>query len=185
MHPCAKKGQLILFLALTLLLAVAPQALAQKKEEFKGVDFKKGTVLEIAPHSGIMSGSGLFGIKLGMNYGTLSMEVSAEQVIGQTANLYPIALNFAYNFATSGRLLPYATAGGGLFMTVPTNALGAETVSTMGGNFGGGVRYFFSERFGFRLEGRQFVTSVTSKLNDQSELLMFQEIALGVTFLFH
>lgn len=148
------------------------------------VDLKQGASFEIAPHTGMMGGSGVFGLRLAMNYGSVNLEVSGEQVIGETANMYPISVNFALNLATRGRLLPYGTVGGGLFLTVPTNALGSETVSTMGINFGGGARFYITPTFGFRLEARQYVTSVANELESRDELLIFQEVSLGVTFMF-
>ena len=153
--------------------------------EPRGVDLKRGPLFEVTPHTGMMGGSGLFGLKLGMTYGSVSIEASGEQVIGQTANLYPLFVNLGFNLSTNGRLLPYGLVGGGLLLTVPTNALGAETVSAMGLNVGGGARFFITERFGFRLEVKQFVTSVTGGLTGQEELLMYQEIGLGATFLFN
>jgi len=147
------------------------------------VDLRQGASFEIAPHTGAMNGSGVFGLRMAMNYSSVNLEVSAEQVIGKTANMYPISVNFALNLSTRGRLLPYGTVGGGLFLTVPTNSLGSETVSTMGVNFGGGARFYVTPNFGFRLEARQYITNVTNELESRNELLIFQEISLGVTFL--
>lgn len=170
------------------LLAVAPlwgqNSAPAKAAKPVMVDLKQGASFEIAPHTGMMGGSGVFGLRLAMNYGAVNLEVSGEQVIGETANMYPIAVNFGLNLATRGRLLPYGTVGGGLFLTVPTNALGSETVSTMGINFGGGARFYVTPTFGFRLEARQYVTSVTNELESRDELLIFQEVSLGVTFMF-
>lgn len=149
------------------------------------VDLKEGVSFEIAPHTGAMGGSGLFGLRLSMNYSSVNLEVSGEQVIGETANLYPFSVNFTLNLSTQGRLLPYGTVGGGLFLTVPTNSLGSETISTMGLNFGGGARFYVTPSFGFRVEARQYITSVTNELDSRDELLIFQEISLGVTFMFH
>lgn len=148
------------------------------------VDFGEGVTFEISPHTGLMGSSGTFGLKMLMNYSSLSLEIAGEQVIGRTANLYPISLNAILNLSTRGRLLPYGSVGAGLFLTVPTNALGAETVSTLGINFGGGARYYITRSFGIRLEGKQYITSVSSDRDLKDELLFFQEVSLGVTFLF-
>jgi opacity protein-like surface antigen len=148
------------------------------------VDFGEGVTFEISPHTGLMGSSGTFGLKMLMNYSALSLELAGEQVIGKTANLYPISLNIILNLSTRGRLLPYGAVGAGLFLTVPTNALGAETVSTLGINFGGGARYFITRNFGVRLEGKQYITTVSNGRDLKDELLFFQEVSLGVTFLF-
>jgi opacity protein-like surface antigen len=132
-----------------------------------------------------MGSSGTFGLNLMMTYSSFSLELAAEQVIGRTANLYPISLNVILNLSTRGRLIPYGTVGAGLMLTVPTNALGAETVSTLGLNFGGGARFFITRSFGIRVEGKQYITSVTSTRDIKDDLLFFQEVSLGVTFLFH
>jgi hypothetical protein len=148
------------------------------------VDLGDAFTFEISPHTGLMGSSGTFGLKLLTSYGNFSLEIAGEQVIGKTANLYPISLNIVLNLATRGRLIPYGAVGAGLFMTVPTNALGAETVSTLGLNFGGGARYYITRAFGIRLEGKQYITSVSSSRDLKDELLFFQEVSLGVTFLF-
>jgi len=148
------------------------------------VDFGEGVTFEISPHTGLMGSSGTFGLKMLMNYSSLSLEIAGEQVIGQIANLYPVSLNVILNLSTRGRLIPYGSVGAGLLLTVPTNALGAETVSTLGINFGGGARYYITRSFGVRLEGKQYITSVGSNRDLKDELLFFQEVSLGVTFLF-
>jgi hypothetical protein len=149
------------------------------------VDLANGVAFELTPHTGMMGGSGTFGLNMTMSTGSFSLELAGEQVIGTTGNLYPIFLNVMLNLATRGRLIPYGTVGAGLMLTVPTNALGAETVSTLGISFGGGARYFITRAFGIRLEGKQYITSVSSKRDLKDELLFFQEISAGVTFLFH
>jgi opacity protein-like surface antigen len=147
------------------------------------IDLTKGVHFEISPHTGLMGGRGTFGLKLGMNYGSFSLELAGEQVIGRLANLYPISVNAIVNLTTRGRLIPYGGVGLGLMLTVPTHTIGDETVSTIGLNFGGGARYYVSSVFGFRLEAKQYITSVNSTYEQRSELLFFQEVSLGVTFM--
>ena len=163
--------------------SVLPQVTASLRPPL--VDFGEAVVFEVSPHTGLMGSSGTFGCKLLMTYSSFSLEIAAEQVIGKTANLYPISLNALLNLTTRGRLIPYGCVGAGLWLTVPTNALGAETVSTLGLNFGGGARYFITRSFGVRLEAKQYFTSVSSGRDLKDELLFFQEVSLGVTFLFH
>ena len=148
------------------------------------INLKNGVAFEVSPYTGSMGKSGVFGLRLSMNYSSLNLELSGSQVIGKTANLYPISFNFLLNLSTKGHLLPYGTLGGGLFLVNPTNAIGAETVSTMAINFGGGIRYYITRSFGLRFDAKQFVTSVTEASEGNDELLIFQEITLGVTFMF-
>jgi hypothetical protein len=147
------------------------------------VDLGDAVTFEICPHTGLMGSSGTFGLRMLMTYSSLSLELGGEQVIGRTANLYPISLNIMVNLATRGRLIPYGTVGAGLWLTVPTSALGAQTISTPGLNFGGGARYFFTKSIGVRLEGKQYITSVSSKRELKDELLFFQEVSLGFVVL--
>jgi opacity protein-like surface antigen len=147
------------------------------------IDLNDGVSFEISPHTGMMGGSGTFGLRLAMNYSSLTLELAGEQVIGKTANLYPLSVNAILNLATRGRLIPYGAVGGGLMLTVPTNSLGDETVSTLGVNFGGGARYYLTRSFGVRVEVKQYVTSVRSERESNNELLFFQEFSIGVTFL--
>jgi len=166
-------------------MLVAQDETPQPEEKEKPlIDFTKGVVFELSPHTGLMGGSGTFGLRFAMNYGAFNFEVAGEQVIGRTANLYPISVNAILNLSTKGSLIPYGTIGGGLMLTVPTNTVGDETVSTLGVGFGGGARYYLTEVFGFRAEGKQYITSVRSETDQNEELLFFQEISLGVTFLF-
>ena len=174
-------------IAFCLLILTAGQVMfaqGNEKEEVPLIDLTKGSVFELSPHTGMMGGSGVFGVRMGMNYGALGIEAAGEQVIGKTANLFPITLNFALNLVKKGKLLPYAAVGGGLFITKPTDAIGARTVSTPGVNFGGGTRLFLSESFGFRLEFKQYMTNVSSNISAADELLIFQEITLGVSLMF-
>jgi opacity protein-like surface antigen len=147
------------------------------------IDLNEGVTFEIAPHTGMMGGSGTFGLSLSMNYSSFNLELAGEQVIGKTANLYPLSVNAILNLTTRGRLIPYGVVGGGLLVTVPTNSIGDETVSTLGVNFGGGGRYYITKSFGVRLEVKQYVTSVRSERESNTELLFFQEFSVGVTFM--
>lgn len=147
------------------------------------IDLNEGVTFEISPHTGMMGGSGTFGLCLSMNYSSFNLELAGEQVIGRTANLYPLSVNALLNLVTRGRLIPYGVVGGGLLVTVPTNSIGDETVTTLGMNFGGGGRYYITKSFGVRLEVKQYVTSVRSERDSNTELLFFQEFSVGVTFM--
>lgn len=131
-----------------------------------------------------MGGSGTFGLRLGVNYSSLQIELAGEQVIGRTANMYPVSINAVLNLATRGRLIPYGAVGAGLLLTVPTATIGDRTVSTLGVNFGGGARYFLTRSFGIRAEVKQYMTSVEHSIESGSKLLIFQELTLGAVFLF-
>jgi hypothetical protein len=176
------------YLIITALFLMSASAIAQEEKpnapaEKPLVDLSKGVSFEISPHTGFMGGSGTFGIRLGMNYGAFTFELAGEQVIGKTADLYPLSVNAVLNLSTSGNLIPYGTVGGGLMLTVPSTTIGDETVSTLGLSFGGGARFFLTEVFGFRMEAKQYITSVKAEQDQQDELLFFQELTLGVTFL--
>lgn len=189
MHFTSK--QLIFFAVLAGLLLGSFSSMAQSRKgdrssrnsEAAMIDLRNGVSFEISPHTGAMGGSGIFGLRASMNYGTLNMEVSIAQAIGQSANLYPLTVNGLLNMSTRGKLLPYGLIGGGLFLTKPTNAVGAGTVSSMGVNFGAGARYYVNSTFGFRVEARQYLTNVNNRLEDTNELVSFQEISVGVTFM--
>jgi hypothetical protein len=166
-------------------LSLVSLAIGQSKENDTGkIDLTEGVVFEITPHTGFMGSSGIFGIKLGMNYSVVAFELSAEQVIGETSDLYPISVNLILNLTTKGNIIPYGIVGPALFITVPTNTIGDETLTTAGLNFGGGLRYYLSSSFGARLEAKQYFTTVENKRDQREEILIFQEISIGVTFLF-
>lgn len=140
---------------------------------------------EVAPHTGFMDGSGLFGLDVSMNYKSFNMEFSGAQVIGETADLYPLNLNLLFNLASSGKMIPYGGVGAGLLLTVPSTTIGNKTLSNLGINFGGGLRFYINKTFGIRLGVNQFLTHIESKRDASKELLIFQEVTLGVVFVFN
>jgi hypothetical protein len=147
------------------------------------INLDEGVVFEIFPHTGFMGKSGTFGLRLGMNYSAFNLELAGEQVIGKLANLYLLSVNAILNLSTRSRLIPYGAAGIGLLLTVPSSTIGDETVSSIGFNFGAGVRLYFTRTLGIRAEAKQYITNVKSNRDGREELMLFQEISLGATFM--
>jgi opacity protein-like surface antigen len=147
------------------------------------IDLNKDVTFEVSPYTGLVGRSGAFGLHLSMNYGSFNLEISGAQVLGKQANLYPLSLNGVLNLSTRSRLIPYGTIGVGLLLTIPTATIGDETVSTVGLNFGAGARYYFTRVFGIRAEVKQYMTNIKNTRDDRSELMLFQEVTLGVTFM--
>ncbi len=145
---------------------------------------ENGRMYEISPHVGFMGASKMAGIRAGMNYGSLSFELAAAEVIGQYATLFPLTASGLLNLGASKKAVPYGLIGGGLFLTSAQNAIGSHTVSSLGMNFGAGLRYFLSPRFGLRFETKQLFTSINNGNDNRSELLIFQETTLGLLFSF-
>lgn len=179
-----------LVIFLPFYIALAPErAESQQNDTLRSeansgfVNLNDGVTFEIFPHTGFMGRSGTFGVRLSMNYGSLNLELAGEQVIGTYANLYPLSVNAILNLSTRSRLIPYGAAGVGLMLTVPTSTIGDETVSTLGFNFGAGARFYFTPTMGVRVEAKQYITNVTNTRDEQEELVLFQEISLGVTFM--
>lgn len=141
-------------------------------------------VFEISPNTGFMDGGAEFGFDAAMNYKSVNLEFSGSQVIGETADLYPICVNLVFNFAKRGKIIPYGLVGAGMFLTVPTTAVASQSISTIGVNFGGGLRYYFDDTMGLRLGVSQYLTNIKNRHNDFEELLIFQEVTLGVIFVF-
>jgi opacity protein-like surface antigen len=139
---------------------------------------------EVSPTVGFMGGSALLGVRASMNYFPASFELSAEQVMGRTATLYPITFNAKLDLANTTRTVPYGIVGGGLFLTVPLNSIGDQTVSSVGLAFGGGIRYYITSKIGIRFETKQLFTRIDNKLDQSKELLIFQSTSLGVIFAF-
>lgn len=163
-----------------LLLLVCSTAFSQN--QIDGIDLSEGVSFEITPHSGLMGQSGILGLNLGMNYDAISLEFSGEQVIGETANLYPFSLNLIFNLSKKGKIIPYGVVGPVLFVTAPSNTIGDEVITTFGLNFGGGLRYFINNSVGVRFETKQYFTNVENKRDERDELLIFQEFSLGFIF---
>ena len=161
------------FLLLVILFILSPGLYAQND-----------VVFELSPHTGFMDGGGEFGLDLAMNYKSISLEFSGAQVIGKTSDLYPLNVNLILNFATQGKIIPYGGVGGGLLLTVPTTTIGNNTLSNVGINFGGGLRYYLSDEFGLKFGVSQYLTNVKNSRDNYEELLIFQEVTIGVIFVF-
>lgn len=162
------------FVACLCILIIAANAMAQDEN----------VVFELSPNTGFMDGGGEFGADASMVYKSLSLEFSGALVIGKVADLYPLNINLILNFATKGKIIPYGGVGVGLLLTVPSTAVGNNTVSTLGINFGGGLKYFLSDDFGLKFGVNQYLTNVKNKRDNYEELLIFQEVTLGVIFVF-
>jgi len=77
-----------------------------------------------------------------------------------------LSANLSYHFNQSRRLVPFVTGGA---------TLGFRSGATAGGgNFGGGVHYWFSERAALRLEFRDHIIS-----SDTSQIVGFR---VGLAF---
>jgi hypothetical protein len=144
---------------------------------------EEGMKFEISPNTGFMDGSGEFGLDASMNYKAINLEFSAAQVIGETADLYPLMLNLVFNFSKTGNMIPFGMIGTGLFLTVPST-IGSRSVSTLGMNFGGGIRYYFSDDLGIRIGVSQNLTTIKNTRDNFDELLIFQEVTIGFIFVF-
>jgi len=93
-------------------------------------------------------------------------------------------LNAKLDLANSARTVPYGIVGGGLFLTVPLNSVGDQTISSVGLCFGGGLRYYLSSKIGLRFETKQLFTRIDNQQDHRKELLIFQSTSLGVIFAF-
>jgi hypothetical protein len=142
------------------------------------------SLFEFSPAAGFMGGSALIGLRASMNYHPVTLELSAEQVMGIRATLYPLSLNVVLDLADSRKTVPYGIVGGGLFLTAPTNSVGDQVVSSVGLSFGGGLRYYFLPNLGIRFETKQLFTRIDNRQDNRKELLIFQSTSLGVIFAF-
>ncbi len=141
-------------------------------------------LFEITPQVGFMGGSTMLGLRGAMLYKGFSLELSADQVIGRYATLYPLTLNLVLNLAQAKRFVPFGLVGGGLFLTKAENSVGDKTISTLGVNVGGGLRFYLNSRIGFRFETKQYFTEVDNKQEGHTELLLYQSSSLGVIVAF-
>ncbi len=139
---------------------------------------------EMSPIAGMMGGSALIGLRASMNYHPVTLELATDQVMGHTATLYPVTLNAVLELADLKKTVPYGIVGGGLFLTVPTNSVGDQTVSSVGLCFGGGIRYYITSTIGIRFETKQLFTRIQNRTDNREELLIFQSTSLGVVFAF-
>ncbi len=139
---------------------------------------------EISPMAGFSGASPSFGVRGFMRYENVALELSGEQIVGNTAVLYPLTLNFLLDLAKTMPIVPYGVIGGGLFLTLPSNAVGSKTISTLGLCYGAGLRYYFTPLFGLRLESKLYLSEIEAKGEQfqaiRKELVSFQSLNLGV-----
>ena len=183
-HP-GSLSRLFLFLVFAPVIGLAGgfEPLPSQSASATDVGAPKHLPFEVSPTVGFMGGSTLLGIRASMG-NPASLEMSAEEVIGRTATLYPITFNLVLDLARTAKAVPYGIVGGGLFLTVPLNTVGDETVSSVGLNFGGGLKYFVTNTIGLRFETKQLFTRIDNKVDGRKELLIFQSTSLGVVFAF-
>lgn len=177
-------GGILKFSCLCMALAMSTAAATSLNASPATAMNRQSMPFEISPTVGFMGGSALLGVRASMNYFPASFELAAEQVMGRTATLYPITFNAKLDLANTTRTVPYGIIGGGLFLTVPLNSIGAQTVSSVGLAFGGGVRYYLTSKIGIRFETKQLFTRIDNKQGQRKELLIFQSSSLGVIFAF-
>lgn len=165
--------------ALGLSHAATPRSTA-----LSGSDASRPAQFEVSPSAGVMGGSALIGVRASMNYHPVTLELATDQVMGRLATLYPVTLNAVLDLADSKKTVPYGIVGGGIFLTIPINSVGDQTISSIGINFGGGLRYYMSPRLGIRFETKQLFTRIDNRADHRKELLIFQSTSLGVIFEF-
>ena len=132
--------------------------------------------------TGFMGADPAIGVRWENKFEASGFALSFSQVIGKTSNTYP--LNVRYNLALNkaGKAVPYGIFGGGMLWVVPSNSIGAETITVGQIHFGAGFKYSINPLFGASLEFSQYVTRVENQETTRKELLFFQEINLGVLF---
>jgi hypothetical protein len=141
-------------------------------------------LFEMTPQIGFMGGSTLVGFKASMLYYGFSLELSADQVMGRYATLFPLTGNLVFNLAHARRVVPYGIVGGGLFLVKSENTVGDRVLSSLGINVGGGLRYYLNSRIGIRFETKQYFTEIHNKNENHPELLIYQSSSLGVIIAF-
>ncbi len=171
--------RLILFISIVSGLTALAQAQASDAPAAASTP-----LFEFSPTAGIMGGSTMLGVRAAMNYHPVTLELASEAVMGNTATLYPLTLNAVLDLSGAAKVVPYGIVGGGLFLTVPLNSVGEQTISSLGLNFGGGLRYYITQKLGIRFETKQLFTRVGNRINSREDLLIFQSSSLGVIFSF-
>ena len=89
-----------------------------------------------------------------------------------------VRLNLLYNFTGSERVRPFLTLGAGREKFHPA---GYGEACDWGGNAGGGIRFFLTQRLNLRADGRYVMTKVEEVSDDWQANA---EASLGIGFLF-
>jgi outer membrane beta-barrel protein len=133
----------------------------------------------------------LYGLRLGYFFSPhWSLELSGQQFSSKTQfdpalstpdvdfDINSYRLNLLYNFRPEHKLRPFLTLGAGLEQTDVGSVLDE---SDAGYNVGGGLRWFLTNSFGLRLDGRYVSTDVGGALDDRQQNV---ETTLGVLWAF-
>jgi opacity protein-like surface antigen len=107
-----------------------------------------------------------FGYYLGMKFKLL--ETTKLHVI-------PITFGASINIIHGGKFVPYAGGGGGFYLQ-NTNVTGAESVNKAGIYFGGGIKYFFTDKIALNVNPKFHVV-----FTDVSKT-MFMTIGGGISY---
>jgi hypothetical protein len=119
-----------------------------------GSDFNSNALVTVGG-----GGEGYFG-----NGAGIGAEIGYIASTGSVSNGFGLAsVNGSYHFNRSGKVVPFVTGGASVAF------LGAG-----GGNFGGGVNYWASKRFGLRFEVRDHIFS-----SDRPHTVLFR---VGLSF---
>ena len=96
----------------------------------------------------------------------------AEDDDGAGVNVWYLTGSINYNLRRSGRFVPFVTAGGG---AVTLDVSGAGTDYTLGGMFGAGLLFAWTDRFLLRADVRDYVYSATNLSASSLRTLMLPD----------
>jgi len=160
-------------------------SLSKGAEPIESDPVQSAAITEVTPVTGFMGASPSVGVKASMGYSGVALELAGDAAVGNTAALYMVMANAIINLSETKRAIPYGILGGGLFLTVPAGAVGSRSISNTGICYGAGLRYYFTKKYGLRIESKQFLTQILNAADNRQELFIFQSISLGVLFGFH
>jgi opacity protein-like surface antigen len=95
----------------------------------------------------------------------------------ETTKLHVIPINFgvSLNIIHGGKFVPYAGGGGGFYL-MNTNVTGATSVNKAGVYFGGGIKYFFTDKIALNVNPKFHVVFTDVKKS------MFMTLTGGICY---
>ena len=162
---------------LLFILLAAACSVAETREEGGLVE------LQLTPSIGFIGASPAIGVQALLQYALLGLALGVDQATGEQATFYPVTVNLEISLGNKEKVVPFAVLGGGMMLTIPQNLVDAKTVTSLGFNFGGGFKYYWSERLGFQFEARQLFTEIRNQAEIR-ELFIFFHNRIGIILRF-
>ena len=173
-----KRFGIIFLLISHMFILVAPCLAGEREGAFSISPFLGGYSYDGTQH---FETKPVYGLRLGYDVmknwsveGVFDYVATETTQSRQSLNVYSYRLDMLYNFMPEDALVPYLAVGGGWATKEPTHG---KEYSDATFNFGGGLKYYFTDTVALRGDVRQLLVFADHTVNNW-------EYSVGLSFLF-